>query len=252
MAGAFLQGPTWHSRMVVSASTGSIKRFLHWVGAHERHVLIAFVLAATSVWGFVELSGEVLEGETASVDERLLLSMRSATDLSDPVGPRWVEEMARDITGLGGVGVLTFVTLAAAGALALQRKGHMALYLLLAIGSGIAISMALKAGFSRPRPDLVPHRSYVYTSSFPSGHAMMSAITFLTMGALLAGTQESRKLKAYFLGIAAFLALVVGISRVYLGVHWPTDVLGGWAAGAGWALLCWAIAERLRARGKVE
>ncbi len=238
--------------MAFSKGLDVIQRFLTWVGSHERHVLIALMLAAWGVWGFVELAEEVLEGDTASVDERLLLSMRSAADLSDPLGPRWVEEMARDITGLGGVGVLTFATLAAAGALALQRKGHMAVYLLLAIGSGIGISMAMKAGFARPRPDLVPHRSYVYTSSFPSGHAMMSAITFLTMGALLAGTEDSRRLKAYFLGIAAFLTLVVGVSRVYLGVHWPTDVLGGWAAGAAWAVLCWAIAEWLRARGKVE
>lgn len=113
-------------------------------------------------------------------------------------------------------------------------------------------STLLKQLFARPRPDLVPHAQLVYTSSFPSGHSMMSAVTFLTIGALLAGAQSSLRLKAYLLGSAALLTLLVGASRVYLGVHWPTDVLAGWTAGAAWALLCWAIAEWLRGRGEVE
>ena len=230
----------------------TVQRILVWIGTHERSTMLALLFAAAALWAFVEIADEVTAGDTITADERLLLAFRTEDDLSDPMGPRWVEEMARDITGLGGVGILTFLTLASVAFLALRGNRRTALYLLLAIGSGIAISMLLKAGFARPRPDLVPHGSYVYTSSFPSGHSMMSAITYLTLGAVLAGAQSSRRLKAFFLVVAGILTVTIGISRVYLGVHWPTDVLGGWTAGAGWAFLCWAVAQRLRREHKIE
>ncbi len=214
--------------------------------------MLASVLAACSLWAFVELADEVMEGDTASFDESLLLAMRSPDDLSDPIGPTWVEEMARDVTGLGGVGLLTFLTFAATGFLLLQGKRRVALYLLLAITSGVAMSSALKAGFDRPRPELVPHGTHVYTSSFPSGHSMMATLVFLTVGAVVAGSQPSNSLKAYLMLLALVLALSVGVSRIYLGVHWPSDVLGGWAMGAAWALLCWAIAGWLRSHGELE
>jgi undecaprenyl-diphosphatase len=234
------------------SSPGLVRRALTWVGAHEPEVLVTLVLIAGSVWMFAELAGEVLEGDTADFDERVLLSLRVPGDLTDPIGPGWFEEMARDITGLGGFGVLALLTLAATGYLMLHRKGHTALYLVLAIGSGILISTVLKDLFDRPRPDLVPHAQVVYTSSFPSGHSMMSAVVFLTVGALLAGVQTNLRLRAYLLGVAALLTLLVGTSRVYLGVHWPTDVFAGWTAGAAWALLCWIVYVRLRRRGQVE
>ena len=233
-------------------SRSRIRRALSWIGAHEPQVLAALLLIAGAVWSFAELADDVLEGETADFDERVLLSLRTADDPTDPLGPGWFEEMARDITGLGGFGVLALLTLAAAGYLMLLRKGHTALYLVLAIGSGILMSTLLKNLYDRPRPDLVPHAQVVYTSSFPSGHSMMSAVVFLTLGAILAGVQANLRLRAYLLGVAALLALLVGASRVYLGVHWPTDVFAGWTAGAAWALLCWTIAERLRRRGSVE
>ena len=232
--------------------TGVFQRLLNWVGGHERQTLVLLLLAAAALWGFVGIAGEVLEGDTVSIDQRLLLSLRSPADPSDPIGAPWIEEMARDFTGLGGTGVLTFLTLASALFLFLQGKTKMAIYLLSAICTGMIVTMLLKAGFDRPRPDLVAHGSYVYTSSFPSGHSMMSAIVFLTLGALLASMQSSLGIKAYLLGIAAFLTLMVGLSRVYLGVHWPTDVLAGWTGGAAWALLCWALAQWLRKRGQVE
>lgn len=223
-------------------------RLLAWLGAHEAATLAALLVAAGGIWLFVELADDVLEGDTAAVDETLLLALRAPTDSSDPLGPTWVEELARDVTGLGGAGVLTFLTLAAAGFLALQRKRWLAAYLLAAVASGVIVSTALKLAFDRPRPELVPHGQIVYTSSFPSGHSMLSAVVFLTLGALLASGQRNLRLRTYLIGLAVFLTAIVGVSRVYLGVHWPTDVLAGWTAGAAWALLCWALAARLRSR----
>jgi undecaprenyl-diphosphatase len=232
--------------------TKTTKILLAWLRAREVETLAAVLIAAGSIWLFVELADEVLEGQTASVDEQLLLMFRTSTDTSDPKGPPWVEDLARDATALGGAGFLTLLTLASAGFLALQRKRALALYVLGAVASGTLASTLLKLGFDRPRPDLVAHGQFVYTSSFPSGHSMLSAVVYLTLGALLAGGQTNLSLRAYLVGLAVFLAVLVGVSRVYLGVHWPTDVLGGWTAGAAWALLCWALAERLRRRGTVE
>jgi len=215
-------------------------------------VLVALLVVLGGAWVFAEIADNVLEGETRAIDERLLLLFRTADDPTDPLGPRWAEEIARDVTGLGGIGILTFITLASAGFLALQGKAHLAGYVLVAVASGMVLSMLLKAGFDRPRPDLVPHGQFVYTSSFPSGHSMMSAVTYLTLGALLAGAQASALLRAYLLVLAMLLTIAVGLSRIYLGVHWPTDVLGGWTAGGAWALACFCFARYLRRRGKVE
>jgi undecaprenyl-diphosphatase len=227
-------------------------RLKTWFRAREAETLAALLIAAGALWVFVEIAGEVVEGETAAVDERLLLMLRAPSDSSDPLGPAWVEELARDVTGLGGVGVLTFLTLASAGFLVLQRRSHLGVYLLVSVAGGTLVSTLLKLAFDRPRPDLVPHGSFVYTSSFPSGHSMLSAVTFLTLGALLASAQTNFKIRMYLIALSIVLTIFVGISRVYLGVHWPTDVLAGWTAGAAWTLLCWALAERLRRRGVVE
>src|SRR5690606_9722957 len=191
-------------------------------------------------------------GDTRAIDETLLLAMRNPADASDPLGPEWVEEIGRDVTGLGGVAVLVFISLAACGWLALVGQWRAMLFVVLAIGGGILLSTLLKDVFDRPRPDLVPHGSRVYSASFPSGHSMMSAVTYLTLGALLARFQSRYRLKLYILFLAVVLALAVGVSRVYLGVHWPTDVLAGWTAGAAWAIFCWLIARFLQRRGQLE
>lgn len=227
-------------------------RLLAWLRAREVETLAALLLAAAGVWMFVEVADEVLEGETTSVDERLLLALRAPSDTSNPLGPPWVEDIARDVTGVGGAGILTLLTLASAGFLLMQRKAHLAAYLMAAVAGGTIVSTLLKLGFDRPRPDLVPHGQIVYTSSFPSGHSMLSAVVYLTLGALLASGQADLRVRAYVIGLAVFVTVLIGVSRVYLGVHWPTDVLAGWTAGAAWALLCWALAEQLRRRGRVE
>ena len=227
-------------------------RFIRRIGVHERFVLLLILFVSLAAWGFVEIADEVMEGETHAIDERILLSLREPGDASDPLGPPTIEEMARDLTGLGGTAVLTGLTLAAAGYLALRGKYRTVLFLAAAIGGGIVMSTLLKLGFDRPRPDLVPHGSYVYSASFPSGHSMMSAVTYLTLGALLSKVENRRAIRAYFLILAALTAVLVGCSRVYLGVHWPTDVLAGWTAGAAWAAACWTVANLLQRRGGIE
>ena len=225
---------------------------MRWLGRHESVLLVSLALIGGGLWGFIELADEITEQETHAFDEAILLAMRSPVNRSDPVGPRWVEELGRDFTAMGGVGVLTFLTLTVAGFLILQCKFRITVLLLIAVYGGLLLSTLLKQGFDRPRPDLVPHGAYVYTSSFPSGHSMMSAVTYLTLGALLARVQPRWQMKAYLLLIAIFLTLVVGVSRVYLGVHWPTDVVAGWTAGAVWALLCWLVARWLQRQGQLE
>lgn len=228
-----------------------ITRFLQWLGARELSVLVVLFTLMASFWGFIALAEEVVEGETGGFDRMILLGMRNADDLSDPIGPRWVEEIGRDFTALGGNAILTLLTLAVVGFLVLESKRRLAVVLIVATLGALGVSNLLKYSIGRDRPDLVPHGSVVYTSSFPSSHSMLAASTYLTMGALLAHGRR-RRIKAYILLIAIITTLLVGVSRVYLGVHWPTDVLAGWAAGTGWALLCWLLARWLQRQGADE
>jgi len=220
--------------------------------AIEASALATIGLVGAALWLFISIAGEVVEGETSAWDRRLLLALRSAADPAVPWGPAWVQEMARDFTALGGFAVLTLMTLAVTGYLLLARKRHAAVAVFVAVAGGLILSSLLKLGFDRPRPDLVPHGSFVYTASFPSGHSMMAAVTYLTLGAMLAHVQASSVMKIYLLSVAVVLTLLVGVSRVYLGVHWPTDVAAGWAVGAAWALFCSLVMRRLQRRGKVE
>ena len=214
--------------------------------------LFLLCLIVAAVWGLAELTDEVVEGATRGLDRDILLAMRTPGDLSDPVGSPYLEEMARDLTALGGTVVITGATVLAAGFFLMRRSLGSMTYLLVAAGGGIALSSIGKEVFDRPRPDLVPHGSLVYTASFPSGHSMMAAVAYLTIGVLIARVLPQRRQKAYVLAIAVILTVLVGISRVYLGVHWPTDVAAGWLAGAAWAVLCVLVARLLSRRGHVE
>lgn len=218
----------------------------------EWPIVVGFALPAGAVWIFVELADEVFEGSTAAFDRAVLLVLRAESDPSDPLGPAWFEELMRDFTALGGIGVLTLITLAAAGFLLVIRKPRAAAAVLVAVGGGIALSSAMKLGFNRPRPDVVAHGAPVSSASFPSGHSMMAAVVYLTLAVMLARVRPHWRVRSYILGVAVLATVLVGVSRIYLGVHWPTDVLAGWVVGAGWALLCWSITLLLQRRGRLE
>lgn len=225
---------------------------LHRATRLERSVLASIVLAAAALFAFAELADEVLEGETHRFDTMILLALRDGNDLSDPWGPPWLEEAMRDVTALGSTVVLSAITLGVAGLFLLTRRRLVALMVVGAVGSGVAASNLFKLGFDRPRPDLVPHLSQVHTLSFPSSHAMMSAVVYLTLGVLLARIYPDVRIKVYVLALATLATVAVGISRVYLGVHWPTDVLGGWAVGAAWAACCWLLILWMQSRHRSE
>jgi undecaprenyl-diphosphatase len=210
----------------------------------EGWVLLIVLLAAAVLWGAAELRDELGEGDTLGTDRAILMAFRSASDPADPIGPRWFEELARDVTALGSFGVLMFIIAASVVFLFIAGQKSDAFVMMAATGGGIAATSLLKIFFARTRPETV-HDIYVSSFSFPSGHTMMSAVTYLTLGALFARELKRPMLKAYVMVLAVGVTLLVGISRIYLGVHWPSDVVAGWALGAAWALLCWANANWL-------
>lgn len=198
--------------------------------------LLALLACAAGLWLFAVLTEEVLEGDTHAFDEALLLALRSPGDAGNPLGPAWPEYTFRDLTTLGGYPVAILV---AVGYLLLVRAWGSALMVPLILGGGLALNNLLKIGLGRPRPTLVAHVVEVQTLSYPRGHAMLSAVLYLTLGVLLAEAQKNPRAQLYILAVAIALTLIVGLSRVYLGVHWPTDVLAGWSIGAAFALAVW-------------
>jgi undecaprenyl-diphosphatase len=212
-----------------------------------RTIVVALVVALLG-WIFAEVADEVVEGDSHALDTALLLALRDPADPADPIGPGWLVTVARDVTALGGFTIITIITVALAGLLWLQGHRSTMVFLLVAVAGGSAVSTLFKMGFDRPRPDLVPHGTEVLTTSFPSGHSMMAAVAYLTLAVLSARVQERRSVQVYLLVLAVLLTVAVGVTRVYLGVHWPTDVLAGWCAGAAWALSCWLVARWLSRR----
>jgi undecaprenyl-diphosphatase len=224
------------------------REWLRARSASELYVLAALLAGVLCVWGFVELADEVLEGGTQRLDEEIVRRLRKAGDPRVPIGPQWLAYAARDATALGGYTILALVVAAAAGFCAVVRRyGTLVLVLVAAIG-GAMLSAALKGAFARPRPDVVPHLMEAAFSSFPSGHAMMSSAVYMSLAAVLAQIIPGNAGKLYVLGVALLLTGLVGVTRVFVGVHYPTDVLAGWAAGLAWAMLCWVVARALRRR----
>jgi undecaprenyl-diphosphatase len=216
----------------------------------ETWLLICVLAIASLLLIFGLIANEVMEGSTLAFDRRVMLAFRGAD--GSLIGPPWLPEMARDVTALGSFAVLGIVLLTVVGYFLIDRKHASAWLMLAAVLGGVTMNSLLKAGFARPRPDFIEPATQVFTASFPSGHAALSAIAYLTLAALLARTTNSRGLRIYFVAMGITLTLMVGVSRVYLGVHYPTDVLAGWCIGAAWALGCWVVMMRLQSGGQVE
>lgn len=216
--------------------------------ALEPRLLVAIAGAGAVLALFMALAGLVSGGGTDGLDRALLMALRTPGDPAMPRGPAWFRESVRDLSALGSPAILGLLVAATAAFLLLARRPRTAGFVVAAAGGGALVSLLLKAGFARPRPDLAPYGSQVFTASFPSGHAMLSAVVYLTLGALLARLVPGYWQKRYLMAVAVTLTTLIGASRVYLGVHWPSDVLAGWALGAAWALGCWILAQ-LMAQG---
>ncbi|GAB2176007.1 phosphatase PAP2 family protein [Dongia sp. agr-C8] len=213
----------------------------------EIGLILAFACVAGLIWGFIALADEVFEGDTDHFDRMVAALMQGDGPGYDPVGPVWVEELARDVTALGSYAFLGFLTFGIIGYFLLTDRRPRAGLVAVSVIGGLILSNLLKSLFDRERPDTAT-AVQVFSASFPSGHAMLSAVTFLTLGALLAQGSADTRVKAYIAALAIILTVAVGATRVYLGVHYATDVLAGWCVGSAWALLCWTVVLWLRGR----
>ena len=218
----------------------------------ELRILIGAVALLAMIWVFATLADQVFEGETRQFDEWVLSSLRQRADPSQLKGPRWLAAGAQDITALGGPTVLGLTVLAVTGYLLLQGLYRHGLFVFAASAGGWVLNWILKQAFGRARPDVVPHLREVVSSSFPSGHALTSAAVYLTLGALLMRIADRRVTKYYCIATAMLVTFLVGVSRVFLGVHYPTDVLAGWLIGMSWALLCWVVERTLERRAGLK
>ncbi|CAN5225561.1 phosphatase PAP2 family protein [soil metagenome] len=213
-------------------------RLIAWA-LREMGVVAALLVVALGLLIFMGVADEMAEGDTRGLDRAILYGLRQTADPSNPIGPKWLEIAAADITALGSVTVLSLIVLLMAGFFAASRRWREALILIAAPLSGTAVSQVLKNLFGRARPDAALHAVEVVNPSFPSGHAMLSAVVYLTLAVLVARFTDRRRVKVYAMAAGVLLTLLVGSSRVFLGVHWPSDVLAGWSLGAAWALAWW-------------
>mgnify|MGYP001046770208 CR=1 FL=1 len=216
-------------------------------GRVDGSVLVAGLVAVAGVFGFVELMRLASAAAPPAFDTRILLALREAGHPATPLGPHWLKGAVRDVSSLGSATVVFLLTAAVVIHLALSRRASAGLFVVFAVAGGQVLSSLLKLLVARPRPEIVPHLTEVSTLSFPSGHAMMSAVTYLTLGLLAARFLSCRAAKIYVVALAVALTFLVGASRLYLGVHWPSDVMAGWCAGFAWASLCFIAAKLTRA-----
>ncbi|WP_297515505.1 phosphatase PAP2 family protein [uncultured Caulobacter sp.] len=208
----------------------------------------ALLILGVGVWGFLSIAGEVAEGDTSALDLSVLRALRVDGRPHELIGPHWLHVAATDVTALGSLTVLSLLILLAFALLSALRRWAEAVTLVVGAGGGLLISQGLKRVFERERPDLAYRAVEAVNASFPSGHAMLSAVVFLTLGVLAARFAERRRVKVLAVASAVLLSLLVGASRVYLGVHWASDVLAGWCVGAAWAMACWLAAFVVKRR----
>jgi undecaprenyl-diphosphatase len=214
----------------------------------EALLVISILLIVGSIWTFAEVADEIEEGEVDEVDVWVMDLLHHEADSRVPIGPEWLITAALDLTSLGSTAVLIVVVALVAGYLGLRRQFGSMWLVVIASGLGQVLSSLLKQAFGRTRPDEMLHLAEVQTASFPSGHATLSAVVYLTLGAVLASTHESGRDRIYIMATALLLTGIVGLSRIYIGVHYTTDVLGGWSIGLCWSLICLLIARQVQRR----
>lgn len=225
-----------------------------WSFVRAEFVLVlSLALIAAAVLAFIEIADEMSEGEAHAFDMAVLQMLHpDAANPSDPIGPKWLDHAAADLTAIGSVSVLAALGLLVGVFLVLQRKRLEAGIIAVAFAGGLTISQLLKEFFNRERPPEIYRASEILNASFPSGHALLSTVVFLTLGAMLAQAAKGRTLRIFVMSAAIALALLVGVTRIYLGVHWTTDVLAGWSAGAAWGTACWLAGRWLKQRGREQ
>lgn len=220
---------------------------------HERPlgILALVALGLGAAWTALRrVRGPLLDALHAT-DERVLLVFWDPVT-ETPRGSPIVEEALRDLTALGGFTILGSLIVAATVFLVLLDRRRQAFFLVATVITGVLFTLLLKAGFDRPRPDLVPYGSHVLTASFPSGHSASAAVVYLTLASLLTRALRRHRVRIFVVLVAAITTVAVGVSRVYLGVHWPSDVIAGWLVGGGWAITGWLVERRLQGRGTIE
>ncbi len=219
----------------------TFKRFIDFLAGHGAGMLAAMLLMILGTLAFIAITNYVSSGRANHFDRRVITYFR------DHHGPGIVEDIATDITAMGGPGCWLLVTAMISGYLVVEHRYYTAAWLVATVTSGAVLTIFLKGTIDRVPPGNMHETNPIhYYPSFPSGHSMMSAMVYLTLGVILAQLANRRRTKAYILVMAGLIVFLVGVSRVYLRIHWPTDVLAGWAAGIVWALLCWVVTERLR------
>lgn len=228
--------------------TATLRRYITSLDVQELAVLAGALLTVLAALAFFAVAALVSEGDTQQIDEAIVRWFRQPGNPNLARGPAWLTEVAIDITALGSTVVLLMLVGAVAGFLWLQGQTRLMLLLMGALGGGFFLNALLKTTFARARPSVVPHLREVFTYSFPSGHAALSAIVYLTIGVLLFEVVRGRAVRLYCLAVAMAATVLVGCSRVFLGVHYPSDVLAGWAAGIGWAAICWLAVQYLERR----
>jgi undecaprenyl-diphosphatase len=226
-----------------SAATDAPQRVL---GAVRWAWPTLLLVAAAALALAAHIVEEVAEGDTLRSDRAILLALRHADDPSRPIGPSWLMQTAIDLSALGGFTVLWIFGVVAAGYLILHQRRAAAVWLSASLIGASLFDAGLKSYFHRARPNVVPHLAEVSTSSFPSGHAMISAAAYLSVALMLAETDPRRVGRVYLLIVACVLVVMIGCSRVFLGVHWPSDVAAGWCFGSLWALAVFVAKRALQ------
>lgn len=204
-------------------------------------------LAVACVLIALGLAGLLLAAAHA-FDIRILLAMRHPGDPAQPFGPRWLQDALRDFVGLGGIGVLVVFIAGGIGIEWLAGRRHDAGWFLGGVLGAFVIGSVLKHVIARPRPELVPHAAYTFTASFPSGNTLMATVVWLLLALALADAIGKRGVRVLAVAGALLIAFLVGVGRVYLGVHWPSDVIEAWGLGIGWVwVLCYVRGRRFTA-----